>query len=1008
MFSVCLLANNNVYAFNLYHSKTLPYISKNFVGREEEVKKVMRIIDFRNNSESDIRIVNIIGPPGFGKSTLAIHIGHEMVRKGVVVYYLNVAEFSDKAVKIALAEKVLDNSDIVVCKQVTFERLLRWARECFLNTLLILDNCDDVLNNHGEGFHDAIMKVVEESLNIKVLMTSRRVATFTKYYKWFEVEELATAAACELLDHKIPTTIEINHEEKEQIANLIGNVPLALQIIGSLLHLPDPPSLNTIIRQLNEELILTLSSEELPSYEQVNATISISYKFLSKELQEGSHYLTIFPGSFSRDAVLAIFSHSSDNNIIGINDHVWENREPMKTLVRRSLLQRDDRYRYHILIKEYLLFIQGRVGSNTVAKFLPTFHIYYAQQLVIASSKFQNDPDSAIAILDLEHHNIQYIMLAHMGNVRLAEGCSTQLIEAFLETASAVTRGIDTGLMKLHFSATTLCDSVEHIVVKLDKMVHKLEHYLWQQSFTQEITLHIYLQLINQLAACKEENGVRAAARIYTIRKCKIEFIRDLIETKKYVDFYMKLSGYLHQLGQERKVVECHRLIIQRTRADLADCKPNECNHYDIGEAYYKMDRYEDAAKFFEMALAKINNSMSKVRALIKLENCYAKLEENNMHATTNEKLSGLYFDIKNALLEFPEPIIVGANFMQTIIIDLSEFDGFRNRAVPSIIDLKFEYGSDSEQYSRYKLVNVALRFIHYLEETGNFTEVIKFGDILMNSIKSPNRFLTIELSLLVGKAKMFEGNFFDGMDEIEYALQAILERPATEYTEAQKALACSLLIPRLVYIETCYQVRTRVRTTLANAVHSAVISLIYFLFSPYPFSVAAPAGNRESTPPSSRTTNNINDLETIGGPLSVLNPLWLFQYKQQQWLTQTVTESVDVIMKMYNEITEFLAPLRKLMNVCLCTLTVWTKLMLYYALCLNRRQRWNLYVTIGFFCLDVFVEIFLCIFAIAVFIAITRNLSIIRAIIRKMRDPRFLYVKDGMFYTQLIDSDLI
>ena len=101
-----------MYAFNLYHSKTLPYISKNFVGREEEMKEVMRSIDFRKNSESDIRIVNIIGPPGFGKSTLAIHVGHEMVSKGVV-YYLNVAEFSDKAVKIALAEKVLDNSNTV-------------------------------------------------------------------------------------------------------------------------------------------------------------------------------------------------------------------------------------------------------------------------------------------------------------------------------------------------------------------------------------------------------------------------------------------------------------------------------------------------------------------------------------------------------------------------------------------------------------------------------------------------------------------------------------------------------------------------------------------------------------------------------------------------------------------------------------------------------------------------------------------------------------------------------
>ena len=58
-----------MYAFNLYHSKTLPYISENFVGREVDMKEVTQLINFKSGN---IRIVDIIGPPGFGKSTLAI------------------------------------------------------------------------------------------------------------------------------------------------------------------------------------------------------------------------------------------------------------------------------------------------------------------------------------------------------------------------------------------------------------------------------------------------------------------------------------------------------------------------------------------------------------------------------------------------------------------------------------------------------------------------------------------------------------------------------------------------------------------------------------------------------------------------------------------------------------------------------------------------------------------------------------------------------------------------
>ena len=331
------------------------------------MKEVIRPIDFRNNS--DIRIVNIIGPPGFGKSTLAIHIGHEMVRKGVVVYYLNVAEFSNKQFKIALAEKVLDNSDTIVSKQVTFERFLRWIRDRFWYTLLILDNCDEVLNDHREEFQDAVVKIVEESCNVKVLITSRMVATFTKYYEWYRVKELSTTAACELLDNKVPTTVNITKEEKGRIANLTGNVPLALQIIGSLLHLPASPSPNVIINQLEKELILTLSSKEFPPHEQVYASISISYRYLSQELQIGSHLLTIFPGSFSLTAVVAIFTHKSLPPYFYAYAQI--SPELLAYLVRSSLLeqnQRTDRYQYHILIKEYLVLVQRETWLYEVKK----------------------------------------------------------------------------------------------------------------------------------------------------------------------------------------------------------------------------------------------------------------------------------------------------------------------------------------------------------------------------------------------------------------------------------------------------------------------------------------------------------------------------------------------------------------------------------------------------------------------------------------------------------------
>ena len=104
-------------SYQISQSKTLPYISGTFVGRETELNDVLQLLDF---DQSDTRVVSIDGPPGFGKSTLAIKVGHQMDRKGTNVLYVNMLEVSTMQV---LAEKVCKGADIVVRKVVRIERI---------------------------------------------------------------------------------------------------------------------------------------------------------------------------------------------------------------------------------------------------------------------------------------------------------------------------------------------------------------------------------------------------------------------------------------------------------------------------------------------------------------------------------------------------------------------------------------------------------------------------------------------------------------------------------------------------------------------------------------------------------------------------------------------------------------------------------------------------------------------------------------------------------------------
>ena len=75
----------------VYPPNMLPVIleEKVFVGRETEIEE---LTDWIGNST----IVSIVGSPGFGKSTLAIHVGHMITEKGgVAVYYIDLYEVQD-------------------------------------------------------------------------------------------------------------------------------------------------------------------------------------------------------------------------------------------------------------------------------------------------------------------------------------------------------------------------------------------------------------------------------------------------------------------------------------------------------------------------------------------------------------------------------------------------------------------------------------------------------------------------------------------------------------------------------------------------------------------------------------------------------------------------------------------------------------------------------------------------------------------------------------------------
>ncbi|CAI8050312.1 hypothetical protein GBAR_LOCUS27641, partial [Geodia barretti] len=125
-------SNTDCYQLGLCHSKSLPSVS-HFVGREEDIRNITGYLDFYT---SDVQVVHIVGPPGFGKSTLALKIGETFLRKWVSVYYVDVGQKVVRDID-SLAEKIVLSMVESRKTKVTFSDLEEKIQKQYSKALII-------------------------------------------------------------------------------------------------------------------------------------------------------------------------------------------------------------------------------------------------------------------------------------------------------------------------------------------------------------------------------------------------------------------------------------------------------------------------------------------------------------------------------------------------------------------------------------------------------------------------------------------------------------------------------------------------------------------------------------------------------------------------------------------------------------------------------------------------------------------------------------------------------
>ncbi len=809
-------------------SNTIPHTSENFVGREDEMQELLTRVNFEL---TEIRIISIVGSPGFGKSTLAIQLGHKLIDEGVYVHHVNLAEFPDNNVELVLAEKLLKSSDITA-KTVTFDRLLRWTRERFGYTLLILDNCDNVLRSQKDKFQNAVLQIVQTSTTIKVIMTSRETALHIEHYSWYKVHELSSKAAISLLDRKLPKMhMEISLVDKEEIAKLTGNVPLALHIVGSLLTLEDPPSPAVVIEELKSDPMAFLSPNELPVKLRINASISLSYRYLDYNLTKVAHFLALFDGSFNKGAALKIAEYQSTDSRIF--------KYGLRKLVDRSLLEyngRTERYQYHRLIREFLLgkgdMLQHKINHTS---FSLGFRQHFLHLLYEHAINFNLRYVDSLRFLDDERHNI-YKLLRDLTNPRVVPR------RLLMEIVHSVTRAIDVGFLTCRFTSHELKSLLDETVLFFDEHVIEFQKHSNDKSATdisgrqwtqKEYYQRIYTQLIITYSdILANADNEQYAINFMEARKYIVDVLFETetdssktptrepnpatnpasvpVATKaKRRTFYVSLADRYLNVGQHSKMVQCQLTII-----DSGKCDEDNCTYREIGYIYIYTNNYVQAAKFFELSLqyeSNNNNLIITAEILVKLSSIYKVIRTWPWRSEKEENVISLLITTCKKMIEKEDQAIF---YHWQIIMEVITVINKAGKNSNFLEERLFSVISKSSTELQLQPKD-AVKLLDAVKQYRNHTKTVLWGSILLKpfenytKVSAEEMLNVLEIRMSVSFARLSLWEISKGLDGLEHIFNTIQESEVlknhAEVVDINKKI-CLRLIIHPKYIYPCYR----------------------------------------------------------------------------------------------------------------------------------------------------------------------------------------------------------
>ncbi len=375
----------------------LPMDDTPFIGREEELVALDKLI-----ADPEIRLINIIGPGGIGKTRLALAAARRQTNRfahGLTFFPLTALDSGRQLAPALVAMLELSMSRDSSSK----EKLFGYLQD--KNQLLILDSFEHLLDGKA-----LLSEMLFHAPWLKILVTSRTALNLREEQRFpiggltlpvlrtklgimeADAPKLFLQSArrqqpdFELLDAVLDPLIQICH--------LVEGMPLALELAAGWAN---AVTLSSIAEQLESSLdvLQKVDSNITDRHASMRSVFESSWRQLSEQEQYEFRALAVFQGGFTSHAAHRIGGLSS---------------LALSRLVSKSFLhyeRRTDRFRMHELLRQFAT-TKLAIDEKEEADMRARHATYYCQLLASAEDELKGPgQDEALLAIDAELGNIR-------------------------------------------------------------------------------------------------------------------------------------------------------------------------------------------------------------------------------------------------------------------------------------------------------------------------------------------------------------------------------------------------------------------------------------------------------------------------------------------------------------------------------------------------------------------------------------------------------------------------